>query len=385
MITLQPSVTVSDAIEGGDGIPSAPPANGSPTNRTATVREWSDESPGTLPQARSSGCQNTGIHHVGLRASNPAASAEFYRDVLGMEIVGGSSPDHPFGATAFLSSRPDQESHEIALFANPAFAHVAFKVSSLTELRSLHARVVERNIPIKFAANHGVSFAFYFDDPDGNMIEVYWPTRDLSGKQSPVETLQPQMEPLDLFQPEEVLLEKVPRRQAGTSAAANGSAAVVEQNQPRFVPAGMGPAYWGPGDQITFLLTGEQTGGAFFIAEVSVPPGGGPPPHIHRREEETFYVQEGSLTIQVGGKTLQASPGDCVYLPRGITHCFKNTGDVEAKFLVMVTPAGLENFFAEAFQPAADRSAAPPMITEAIMDRLLTAAGRHGLEFAPPV
>ena len=42
------------------------------------------------------------------------------------------------------------------------------------ELRSFHARVVERNIPIKFA-NHHASFAFYFDDPDGNMIEVYWP------------------------------------------------------------------------------------------------------------------------------------------------------------------------------------------------------------------
>ena len=106
------------------------------------------------------GCHNTGIHHVGLHATDPAASAEFYRDVLGMEIVGGSAPDHPFGATAFLSSRPDEESHEIALFANPALAHMAFKVSSLPELRSLHARVVERNIPIKFLANHGVSFAF---------------------------------------------------------------------------------------------------------------------------------------------------------------------------------------------------------------------------------
>jgi len=371
MITLQPSVTVPDSIAGCDSNPSAPAANGKTTNPTATVREWSDETPWNLPQARSRGCQNTGVHHVGLRASNPAASAEFYRDILGMEIVGGSSPDHPFGATAFLSSRPDQESHEIALFANPAFAHVAFKVSSLAELRSFHARVVERNIPIKFAANHGVSFAFYFDDPDGNMIEVYWPTRDLSGKQPQVETLQPQMEPLDLAQPDELLLEKLTPRQARTFAAANGTATVVERNQPRFVPAGTGPAYWGPGDQITFLLTGEQTGGAFFIAEVSVPPGGGPPPHIHRREEETFYVQQGTLTIQVGGKTLQASPGDCVYLPRGITHCFRNTGNVNAKFLVVVTPAGLENFFEEAFQPAADRSAAPPLITGAMLDRLL--------------
>ena len=142
------------------------------------------------------------IGHVGLRATNPAASAEFYRDVLGMEIVGGSTPDHPLGATAFVSSRPDEESHEIALFANPAFAHVAFKVSSLAELRSFHARVVEKNIPIKFAFNHGASFAFYFDDPDGNMIEVYWPTGDLSWGQ-------PQAEPLDLSQPDEVLLESL--------------------------------------------------------------------------------------------------------------------------------------------------------------------------------
>jgi catechol-2,3-dioxygenase len=85
------------------------------------------------------------------------------------------------------------------LFANPAFAHIAFKVSSLAEFRSTHACVVEKNIPIKFAFNHRVSLAFYFDDPDGNMIEVYWPTGDLSRRQ-------PHAEPLDLSQPDEVLL-----------------------------------------------------------------------------------------------------------------------------------------------------------------------------------
>jgi len=384
MTILEASVSVSDSIERFDSNPSAPQANGKAANRTSSATECSGERSWPVPQAPSGGCRNTGIHHVGLHASNPAASAAFYKDVLGMEIIGGSSPDHPFGATAFLSSRPDEESHEIALFANPAFAHVAFKVSSLAELRSVHARVLERKIPIKFAADHGVSFAFYFDDPDGNMVEVYWPTRDVSGKHPQTEPLQPKMEPLDLSQPEEVLLEKVAPRLARDVAAANGTATVVEQRQPKYVPAESGPAYWGPGDQITFLLTGEQTGGTFFLAEVSVPPGGGPPPHIHRREEETFYVQQGTLTVQVGGKSLEASPGDCVYLPRGIMHCFKNTGNVEAKFLVVVTPAGLENFFAEAFQPAADRSTAPPLITEAMLGRLLMAAAKHGLEIARP-
>src|SRR5262249_92571 len=114
------------------------------------------------------------------------------------------------------------------------------------------------------------------------------------------------------------------------------------------------------------------------------PAGRGSTAHIHQREEETFYLQQGTLTIQVGGKTLHASPGDFVYLPPGIMHCFKNTGNVDAKFLLVVTPAGLENFFAEAFYPAADRSVPPPLVTEALVARLLAAAPRHGLEFLPP-
>jgi len=148
-------------------------------------------------------CRNTGVHHVGLHAKDPAASAEFYRDILGMQIVGGSEVDHPLGASAFLCSRPDEESHEVALFANPVYVHVAFKVSSLAELRSLYARVVERQLPIKFAFNHGVSFAFYFDDPDGHMIEVYWPTGALESYR------QPYVQPLDLTQSDEVLLRQI--------------------------------------------------------------------------------------------------------------------------------------------------------------------------------
>ena len=90
-----------------------------------------------------------------------------------MEIVGGSGPEHPLGASAFLSSRPEEESHEIALFSNPAFAHVAFKALSPAEFRRLHRNIVAMGIPIKLAANHHASLAFYFDDPDGNMIELY--------------------------------------------------------------------------------------------------------------------------------------------------------------------------------------------------------------------
>jgi catechol-2,3-dioxygenase len=159
----------------------------------------------SLASAEPTGCQNTGVHHIGLYAKDPSASAEFYRDLLGMEIVGGSGPDDPLGASVFLCSRPEEESHEIVLLANPTYAHVAFKVASLAELRSVHTRVVEKGIPIKFAFNHGVSFSFYFDDPDGHMVEVYWPTA------SPQSYRQPYLEPLDLTQPDGLLLEKVAR------------------------------------------------------------------------------------------------------------------------------------------------------------------------------
>ena len=83
--------------------------------------------------------QVIGVRHVGLSARDPAVLAEFYRDVLGLQVVGGSTAEtSAFGASAFLSSHPAQESHDLALFANPAFQHTAFAVRSLADLRAFH-------------------------------------------------------------------------------------------------------------------------------------------------------------------------------------------------------------------------------------------------------
>jgi hypothetical protein len=62
---------------------------------------------------------------------------------------------------------------------------------------------VERGIPIKFVFNHGVSFSFYFDDPDGHTIEGAGPLGQ------PQSYRQPYAEPLDLTQSDVVLLEKI--------------------------------------------------------------------------------------------------------------------------------------------------------------------------------
>src|SRR5262249_10163109 len=94
----------------------------------------------------------------------------------GMQLVGGSGPNHPLGESAFLSSRPDQESHEIALFANRAYAHIAFKVFLARGTAIVPRAGAGEADTHKVCVRHGVSFAFYFEDPDGHMIEIYWPT-----------------------------------------------------------------------------------------------------------------------------------------------------------------------------------------------------------------
>jgi len=145
----------------------------------------------------------TGIYHIGIQADDPAALATFYRDMLDMELIGGSGPEDQFGASAFLSNRPDAESHHLAIFQDRQYAHTAFKVDSLAALRDHYARVVARGLPIKLSLNHGVSLAFYFDDPAGNLIEVYWPTGRACH--------QPHGDPIDLTLPEADLLRDVAR------------------------------------------------------------------------------------------------------------------------------------------------------------------------------
>jgi catechol-2,3-dioxygenase len=142
-------------------------------------------------------------------ANDPIALAAFYRDVLGMTITGGSAGG-PHGTTAFLSSRPDEEDHELAIFTDTKYRHLAFKVATLADLRAFYHQIVARGIPVKLTMIHGRSLAFYFDDPEGNMIEVYWPTN--------LRTRQLDGERLDLEASEEELIAQVTRIAAGGRA-----------------------------------------------------------------------------------------------------------------------------------------------------------------------
>jgi quercetin dioxygenase-like cupin family protein len=148
--------------------------------------------------------------------------------------------------------------------------------------------------------------------------------------------------------------------------------------------AGEGNAYWVVGDLYTILASGEDTGGAYALIHAEAPPGGGPPPHLHRREDEAFYVLAGELAFHVDGRDIAASAGAWVTLPKGSLHTFRNAGTGTARMLIVVTPSGLERFFAEIGHEATDRTAAPPPVTAADIQRVMEVAPRYGLEIRPP-
>ena len=146
-------------------------------------------------------------------------------------------------------------------------------------------------------------------------------------------------------------------------------------------PSTSGATYWGPGDMYRFLVTGEETGGAYFAMEALVPPGGGPPPHLHRDEDETFYVLEGRIDFRLGEERVTAGAGDFVNVPRGRVHNFHNAGEEAARLILTFTPAGIERFFEETLERALDPTQPPPDNVDEVAARYAAAAPRHGLEF----
>jgi catechol 2,3-dioxygenase-like lactoylglutathione lyase family enzyme len=158
-----------------------------------------------------------GVRHVGLPAKNLAALKAFYQDVLGMTVVRETSADASFGATLFLVHPGGEEDHDLVFFADPMAAHTAFEVASVAELKTAYREVKARGVPIKMALNHGVQLSFYFEDPEGHLIEIYWLT--------PVRILPGLADPIDLDLPEEELRREVERtaRRFGAPAPATAS------------------------------------------------------------------------------------------------------------------------------------------------------------------
>jgi quercetin dioxygenase-like cupin family protein len=129
------------------------------------------------------------------------------------------------------------------------------------------------------------------------------------------------------------------------------------------------------GDTYTVLVTGAQTGGRYALIDMLIPAGGGPPPHRHDFEE-MFHVLEGEVEVTVRGETSRAGVGQTVNIPSLAPHAFRNPTDGKIRLLCMVSPAGLEEYFAGFGDPVQSRTAPAPQLSEAELGQRMQRAER---------
>lgn len=135
------------------------------------------------------------IGHVHLKVADLDRAIAFYRDALGFEVT------QLFGGqAAFLGM--DGYHHHIGLNTwesrggtppspgTTGLYHAAILYPDRPSLARALKRLIEHNVSLDGAADHGVSEALYLHDPDGNGLELYrdrspeeWP-RDKEGKLS---------------------------------------------------------------------------------------------------------------------------------------------------------------------------------------------------------
>jgi len=146
---------------------------------------------------------------------------------------------------------------------------------------------------------------------------------------------------------------------------------------------GEGEARWFLGALATIKSSGETTGGRVAVTENWAPRGHGSPLHVHHNEDEWFYVLSGELTFWVDGQVITATDGSFVYGPRNVPHTFTVTSE-EARFLLVIEPAGFENFLRALSEPAESLTLPPASIEPPAMDAMMAAAAEYGLEILGP-
>lgn len=125
--------------------------------------------------------QRTSIGHVHLKVADLDRSIAFYRDVLGFEVTQrygthavflaapGSGYHHHIGLNTWQSKGGSPAPPE-----NTGLYHFAILYPSRAALANALRRLMNADIQLDGASDHGVSEALYLHDPDDNGIELYW-------------------------------------------------------------------------------------------------------------------------------------------------------------------------------------------------------------------
>ena len=121
------------------------------------------------------GVKNLG--HANTRVRDVERSEKFYTEVLGLHVTLRR------GKTVFLSAR--EHSHELAIGAmgddvlEPDAArigtnHFAWEVESFDQLQEMVHHLKTKGVEILRSRNNNFSTGIYFNDPDGNGLEIYY-------------------------------------------------------------------------------------------------------------------------------------------------------------------------------------------------------------------
>ena len=146
----------------------------------------------------------TSLGHIGLFVSDYDMMRDFYTRVLGFTVT-DEARDR---GMCFLSAHPEDEHHELLLAAgrqaldgSPQIQQMSFHVDGIQALREFRAAFIEEGVNITSEVTHGNAASVYFDDPEGNRLEVYYAI--------PINWPQPFRKPIDLSQDNDSVLKQI--------------------------------------------------------------------------------------------------------------------------------------------------------------------------------
>ncbi len=110
-----------------------------------------------------------GIDHVALAVNDQGASAQWYREVLGLQRAfvdeWGDNPAVLMGGGSGVALFRAPAGH-----TGPLVRHVAFRVDRLN-FEAAQTDLRRRGINVEFQ-DHGAAHSIYFEDPDGLQLEL---------------------------------------------------------------------------------------------------------------------------------------------------------------------------------------------------------------------
>ena len=107
------------------------------------------------------------------------------------------------------------------------------------------------------------------------------------------------------------------------------------------VPAGGGKQFNSPtpGRSFVLKLLGRETDGSIMMFEETLPAGTASLFHLHHDSDEVAWVLAGEFTFMIGGSVTVGGAGACAFMPRGVSHAWKNTDSQTGRVLFLYTPA----------------------------------------------